>query len=81
MVIGNMGTELGATSTVFPSDENTRNYLEAHGRAHDWVALSADEDAKYDEHDEIDLSQVEPLIALPSSRAKSYLSAKWPGLE
>ena len=67
MVIGNMGTELGATSTIFPSDENTRTYLKAHGRADDWVELSADADATYDENDEIDLCQVEPLIALPSS--------------
>lgn len=67
MVIGNMGTELGATSTVFPSDENTKAYLEAHGRGQDWVEMAADPDAEYDEYDEIDLSKVEPLIALPSS--------------
>ncbi|MBW1786404.1 MAG: aconitate hydratase [Deltaproteobacteria bacterium] len=65
--IGNMGTELGATSTVFPSDENTRAYLEAQGRGKVWRALSADEGATYDEYDEIDLSAVEPLIACPSS--------------
>jgi aconitate hydratase len=65
--IGNMGTELGATSTVFPSDENTRAYIEAQGRGAVWRALSADEGAEYDEHDEIDLSTVEPLIACPSS--------------
>jgi aconitate hydratase len=65
--IGNMGTELGATSTVFPSDENTRAYLEAQGRGAVWEALSADEGAEYDEYDEIDLSAVEPLIACPSS--------------
>jgi len=65
--IGNMGTELGATSTVFPSDENTRAYLEAQGREAVWRPLSADEGAEYDEYDEIDLSTVEPLIACPSS--------------
>ncbi len=65
--IGNMGTELGATSTVFPSDENTRAYLKAQGRVAVWRALSADEGAEYDEYDEIDLSTVEPLIACPSS--------------
>ncbi len=65
--IGNMGTELGATSTVFPSDERTREYLEAQGRASAWVPLSADEGAEYDEYDEIDLAKVEPLIACPSS--------------
>ncbi len=65
--IGNMGTELGATSSVFPSDENTRAYLEAQGRGAVWGELSADEGAEYDEYDEIDLSAVEPLIACPSS--------------
>jgi aconitate hydratase len=65
--IGNMGTELGATSTVFPSDENTRVYLEAQGRGRVWAEFSADEGAEYDEYDEIDLSTLEPLIACPSS--------------
>ena len=65
--IGNMGTELGATSSIFPSDENTRRYLEAQGRGDAWTELSADKDATYDEHDEIDLSKLEPLIACPSS--------------
>ncbi|MCJ7595876.1 MAG: aconitate hydratase, partial [Desulfobacterales bacterium] len=65
--IGNMGTELGATSTVFPSDENTRAYLEAQGRGEAWVDLHPEEGAEYDEHAEIDLSAVEPLIACPSS--------------
>jgi aconitate hydratase len=65
--IGNMGTELGATSSIFPSDEKTRAYLEAQGRADVWSALSADKGATYDEYDEIDLSVLEPLIACPSS--------------
>jgi len=65
--IGNMGTELGATATVFPSDERTREYLEAQGRGRVWVPLEADDGAAYDEHDEIDLSRLEPLIACPSS--------------
>ncbi|MBW1896247.1 MAG: aconitate hydratase [Deltaproteobacteria bacterium] len=65
--IGNMGTELGATSTVFPSDENTRTYLEAQGRGDTWSELLADEGATYDEHDGIDLSTLVPLIACPSS--------------
>jgi len=65
--IGNMGTELGATSTVFPSDENTRTYLEAQGRGDSWRELHADEGAEYDEHDDIDLSALEPLMACPSS--------------
>lgn len=65
--ICNMGTELGATTSIFPSDENTRAYLEAQGRGDAWVELRADEGAEYDEHDEIDLSKVEPLIAQPHS--------------
>ncbi|UCG11762.1 MAG: aconitate hydratase [Deltaproteobacteria bacterium] len=65
--IGNMGTELGATTTVFPSDDNTRAYLEAEGRGDAWIALAADEGAAYDEYAEIDLSTLEPLIACPSS--------------
>ncbi len=65
--IGNMGTEMGATSTVFPSDENTRAYLEAQGRGSSWVPMAADDGAEYDEYAEIDLSSLEPLIACPSS--------------
>jgi len=65
--IGNMGAELGATSTLFPSDENTRRYLEAQGRGKIWKELAPDEGAEYDGHDEIDLSSLEPLIACPSS--------------
>ncbi|CAH2030423.1 aconitate hydratase [Trichlorobacter ammonificans] len=65
--IGNMGAELGATSTLFPSDERTREFLVAQSRGDAWVPLTADEGAKYDEYDEIDLSALEPLIACPSS--------------
>ncbi len=65
--IGNMGTELGATSTVFPSDENTKAYLEAQGRGPVWAEFSADDEAGYHEYAEIDLSTLEPLIACPSS--------------
>jgi aconitate hydratase len=66
-VIANMGTELGATSTVFPSDESTRKFLGAQGREKVWTSILADADAAYDETAEIDLSSLEPLIALPSS--------------
>ncbi|MDX1688737.1 MAG: aconitate hydratase [Candidatus Promineifilaceae bacterium] len=66
-VIANMGTELGATTTVFPSDEAVKRFLEQQGRGEDWVEILADEDAEYDEYEEIDLSELEPLIALPSS--------------
>ncbi|GFO53682.1 aconitate hydratase [Geomonas sp. Red276] len=65
--IGNMGAELGATTTVFPSDHRTREFLEAQGRGEAWRELSADPDAAYDEYDEVDLSLVEPLIACPTS--------------
>ncbi|MEK6620775.1 MAG: aconitate hydratase [Chloroflexota bacterium] len=65
--IANMGAELGATTSVFPSDHQTRRYLEAQGRGDAWVALSADDGATYDEEVEIDLDHLEPLIALPHS--------------
>jgi len=65
--IANMGAELGATATVFPSDEMTRDFLERQGRVRDWVPLEADPNAEYDEEDEIDLSTLVPLIACPSS--------------
>ncbi len=65
--IGNMGTELGATSSIFPSDENTRHYLVSQQRGTDWQPLAADDGADYDEYDEIDLSGLVPLIACPSS--------------
>ena len=66
-VIANMGTELGATTTVFPSDDTVRKFLRSQGREDVYVEIEADEDAIYDETDEIDLSKLEPLIALPSS--------------
>jgi len=66
-VIANMGTELGATSTVFPSDEEVRRFLASQGREDDWVELVADEGATYAVEEEIDLSQLVPLIAMPSS--------------
>ncbi|WP_041403334.1 aconitate hydratase [Salinispira pacifica] len=66
-VIANMGAELGATATVFPSDDRTREFLAQQDRVNDWRPLEADKDAAYDEQDEIDLSALEPLIALPVS--------------
>jgi len=62
-----MGAELGATTTVFPSDEAVREFLKAEGREDDWTELLADEDAGYDVEETIDLSEIEPLIAKPSS--------------
>ncbi|MGC2079505.1 MAG: aconitate hydratase [Xanthobacteraceae bacterium] len=66
-VIANMGAELGATTTVFPSDEETRRYLRTQGRSGDWHAIAADDGCRYDEEEEINLSELEPLIATPSS--------------
>ncbi|GAA4385614.1 aconitate hydratase [Tsukamurella soli] len=66
-VIANMGAELGATSTVFPSDEQVRSFLRSEGRAGDFVELRADDGATYDVTDDIDLSTLVPLIALPTS--------------
>ncbi|KMV15669.1 aconitate hydratase [Mycolicibacterium conceptionense] len=66
-VIANMGAELGATTTVFPSDDAVRDFLAAEDRADDWVELVADEGAQYDIDEVIDLSALEPLIAKPSS--------------
>jgi aconitate hydratase len=65
--ITNMGAELGATTSIFPSDETTKRYLKAQGRLKDWIELKADEDARYDEIIELDLSKIEPLIAQPHS--------------
>jgi len=66
-VIANMGTELGATTSVFPSDQIVREFLRSQGREQDWIELHADQRADFDLHEEIDLSQIEPLIAMPSS--------------
>jgi len=66
-VIANMGTELGATSTVFPSDEAVRQFMREQDRGGEWRELVADPDAEYDRNEEIDLSSLEPLIAKPSS--------------
>ena len=66
-VIANMGAELGATTTVFPSDQTVRDFLRAEDREDDWVELIADDGADYDVEDTIDLSKIEPLIAKPSS--------------
>lgn len=63
--ITNMGAELGATTSIFPSDEVTRDFLRAQGREGDWIPLSADKDALYDEEITIDLGQLSPLVAKP----------------
>jgi len=69
-VIANMGAELGATTTVFPSDNRLKDFLKSQDREDDWTELLADEGCDYDEHDEIKLDELEPLIALPSSPGK-----------
>ncbi len=69
-VIANMGAELGATASVFPSDKQTLLFLKAQERESDWQEIVADKGAKYDLRDEIDLSTLVPLIALPSSPGK-----------
>ena len=63
--ITNMGAELGATTSVFPSDEVTKAFLKAQSREEDWIELKADEDAVYDETIEIDLSALAPMAAMP----------------
>ncbi|MGE4422580.1 MAG: aconitate hydratase [Pseudodesulfovibrio sp.] len=63
--ITNMGAELGATTSIFPSDETTRDFLAKMGRADDWMELVADADAEYDEVVTINLSELEPLVAQP----------------
>lgn len=64
--IANMSAEMGVVGSIFPSDEQTKKYLEAHGRADDYLAQEADSDAQYDYEYEIDLGQISPLAACPS---------------
>lgn len=66
-VIANMGAELGATTTIFPSDEQTKLFLTRAGRPEDWQALSADKGCEYQKHETIELNKLEPLIAKPTS--------------
>ncbi len=65
--VTNMGAELGATTSLFPSDANTRAYLEAQGRGRDWKSLAPDGGAEYDERIEVDLRKLEPMVARPHS--------------
>ena len=65
--ITNMGAELGATTSIFPSDEVTHEFLKAQGREQDWVSLLADVDAVYDEVINVDLNLLEPMVACPHS--------------
>ena len=65
--ITNMGAELGATTSIFPSDENTKEYLKSQGREEDYIPLHADEDAQYDEILKVNLDELTPLAAMPHS--------------
>lgn len=65
--ITNMGAETGVTTSIFPSDEQTRRFLKAQGREEQWIALAPDRDAVYDQTIDIDLSEIEPLAAAPHS--------------
>lgn len=79
--ITNMGAECGVTSSVFPSDMTTKEFLEAQGRGEDWELLGADTDAKYEKIVEIDLSSLEPLIAYPHSPGNVKRVADFEGME
>ena len=65
--ITNMGAELGATSSIFPADEQTKKFLAAQGRINDYTPIAADDDAQYDRVIDIDLSALEPMVACPHS--------------
>ena len=65
--ITNMGAETGVTTSIFPSDSQTKRFLEAQGRGDQWIPLASDKDANYDRTIEIDLSEIEPLAAAPHS--------------
>jgi aconitate hydratase len=79
--ITNMGAELGATSSIFPSDEQTRRFLRIQGREGDWTPLEADPRARYGGELSIDLAQLEPLLALPHSPDNVRTVQKQAGLQ
>lgn len=79
--VTNMGAELGATTSVFPSDDMTKAFLEAQGRGEDFTALSADSDAVYDQIVKVDLSTLEPLTACPHSPDKVVKVSEIEGLK
>lgn len=79
--ITNMGTETGATTSIFPSDELTKQFLESQERGEQWVELKADDNAVYDETIEINLSELEPLIAEPHSPGKVKTVKELEGLK
>jgi len=79
--ITNMGTETGATTSLFPSDEVTKAFMVAQERGDQWIPLEADADVEYDELIELNLSEVEPLVALPHSPGKIKPVSEIAGLE
>ena len=79
--ITNMGTETGATTSVFPSDEVTKAFMDAQERGDQWIPLEADSDAEYDELMELNLSELEPLAALPHSPGKVKPVSEIAGME
>lgn len=79
--ITNMGTETGCTTSIFPSDEITREFLKAQGREDQWKEIIPDEDAKYDEIMEINLDEVEPMVALPHSPGNVKTVAEVAGIK
>lgn len=79
--ITNMGTETGCTTSIFPSDEITRKFLKAQGREEQWKEITPDEDAKYDEIMEINLDEIEPMVALPHSPGNVKTVAEVAGIK
>lgn len=79
--ITNMGTETGCTTSIFPSDEVTKAFLKAQGREDQWVEIIPDEDVKYDEIMEINLSELEPLVAMPHSPGNVKTVAEVAGMK
>ncbi len=79
--ITNMGAELGATTSIFPSDERTLFFMKAQGREKDWVELKADEDASYSDTISINLSEMEPLMAAPHSPDKVVPARELAGMK
>ena len=77
--IANMGAELGATATIFPADEITRDFLRAQGRPQAFAPLDSDSDAQYDQIIEMDLSALEPLVAVPHSPDHVLPAREWEG--
>lgn len=79
--IANMGTETGATSSIFPSDEETYRWLRMQGREEDWVSIPTPERPEYDDIIEINMSKLEPMIALPHSPGKVVKVSEVEGIE